>query len=121
MKIVKINLPEASGLLDAEPGCVVFWSFRDTTATSGSVFNLWDGSGNNSRYLSPFSLQAGQSTRDYIKKHDLPFVNGLFFELVSGTVVGQVTICLDHECEDHWQHEVNIVAGQVDLLDLGLA
>jgi len=117
--ISKINVPAASGELTSEPGCVVFWSFRDTTASAGSVFELWDGSGVGARYVASLSTTPGQSTRDWIKHHDLPFVNGLYYSLVSGAVVGQVTVALGHRCDEWWERPLVLV--EPNVIDVSLA
>lgn len=118
MFVTKITLPAASAELTAIPGCIVGWSFEDTTASSGSVFDLWDGSAASGQVQAQFTTNAGQSFRDFPDKHLFPFRNGLYFSLVSGTVVGQVTVLLDHECNDFHAYAVDIIAGNVNVVDL---
>lgn len=118
MFVAKINLPAASALLTPISGCVLGWSIKDTTVSSGSAFDLWDGSGVASQYLATFTTNANESFRDDYQKHHLPIKAGLYFSLLSGTIVGQVTVLLDHDCDAFHAHDVDILAGSVNVVDL---
>lgn len=120
MFMSKINVPAASGSLTNIPGCIRFWSLRDTTVSSGSVFELWDGSGVGGQYVGSFSTTAGQSFRDFIDEHALPFDGGLYYSLLSGSIVGQITVDIGHPHNHNEPRPVFIVASEVEVATLGL-
>lgn len=95
-------LPAASQLLASGKGCVTYWSVRDTTASSGSVWELYDGTGSNGQLLGTYGTVVKQSTSEYVRKMHLPFSNGLYYNLVSGTLVGAVTHWLAYS-DAEWQ------------------
>ena len=99
MKPTTLNLPSASKQLVNTAGCLSVHATRETTGTTAAVYRLWDGSGANGTLILPVSLAASESTRDDFRDHHLTFEVGLYFELVSGTIEGSVSVLLDHECE----------------------
>jgi len=111
MRSVSITLSAASKVLINTAGCVVVHATRET-AGSTAVYRLWDSDSAAGALLLPVSLVANESTRDDFQPHHLPFNTGLYFELVSGTLEGSVTVMCDHRCHDalHWAYE-QMVAG----------
>lgn len=87
----------SSGLLDNTAGRITWHAWRETTGTSPAVIRLWDGTGTGGKLLVPVSLLAGQSTRDYTGEHAMPYQTGLYLEVVSGTVEGQVLALAEGE------------------------
>lgn len=95
-----LQIPAASAELTSLGGCITYWGFADTTASTGSVFNLYDGSNANGRLIFPGTTLANQSFSDWAGLHAIPFYSGLYFQLVSGTVKGAVIVRLGHACMD---------------------
>ena len=80
-------------------GCVTWHSFWENTGSAAAAYALFDTSTSYQQELMFVTLSAGESTRDYIGFHALPFVGGLFFELVSGSVDGSLVAWVDHDCQ----------------------
>ena len=93
------------------PGCVTWHSTVETTGSATAEYYIFDGSTRNGVYLAYVTLSAGQSTRDYIGLHCLPFVESLHVNVVSGSISGAFIAWVDHTCE----HELDL---QHDLLRL---
>jgi len=100
MRSAVVTLPAASGQIFNEGGCVVFHSTRETSGSAAAVYRLWDGTNNAGNLLLTVSLDASESTRDNVMKHMVPFNTGLYYELVSGAVEGEVSALTDHRCSD---------------------
>lgn len=105
MRTVVVNLPATSGLLFNTGGCVVIHATRET-AGAAAVYRLWDSNNNTGQLLLTVSLSANESTRDFFPAHYLPFNTGLYFELVSGALEGDVSVGCDHRCADAWRWEI---------------
>lgn len=84
-------IPAASGLLVNLGGAITYWSVRDTTDSSGSVFQVYDGNSTAGVLMIDVSTTAGESTSEYIHRGHLRFRSGLYFHLASGAVEGSVT------------------------------
>lgn len=72
-------------------GCVTYWSVRDTTVSSGSVFEIYDGNSDDSQLILSVSTSFGESTSEFIGPRSVPFERGLFFYVISGVLVGAVS------------------------------
>jgi hypothetical protein len=92
----------------------VFWTFRETSGGAGATFRLWDSSGNSGALVAPFSLDPGESIREFPGFHSLPYRVGLYLEVLSGTFEGQVTIVPVEEWPDEGGIPVFVI-GSVDL------
>ena len=108
------------------PGCVTWHSTYETTGAATASYGLYDESVTSGQMLAYVTLSAGESTRDFVGLHVLPFVGGLFYKLVSGAVGGSITAWVDHECEAwlNHQHRAIEVAGAAafaSLVAAGLA
>jgi len=90
---IALPSPLVSTQVDNSTGYLVWWAFRETSTTASLTLRLWDGTGPNSRLLLPISLINSCSTREWPGNHALPYVSGLFLELVSGTGEGSVQVC----------------------------
>ena len=100
MKPITLNLPGQSGQLLNTGGCLTVHATRETTGTTAAVYRLWDGSSAAGQLLLPVSLRAAESTRDDFRDHHYVFKTGLYYQLVSGTIEGAVSVLVDHECLD---------------------
>ena len=99
MKPTTLNLPPQSGQLINTAGCLTVHATRETTGTTAAVYRFWDGSKAAGTLILPVSLTSGESTRDDFREHHLTFNVGLYYELVSGTIEGSVSLLVEHECE----------------------
>jgi hypothetical protein len=95
-----INLPAASGQLTNEAGCIGYFAVYETTGSDAASFILWDGSSAAGYQILPITLAANESTSDRIGWHYQRFETGLYFELVTGSVAGSVSVLFEHRCED---------------------
>ena len=112
MRALTLNLPTASGQLLNTSGCLTVHATRETTGTTTAVYRLWDGSGTDGTLILPVALSAAESTRDDFTEHHLTFRTGLYYELVSGTLEGSVSVLVEHECERYWKAVVaQLLAG----------
>ena len=114
-----VNLPLAIGatatsrVLDYGRGHVRRLSVIETTGTTPATVYLWDGSGANGQLLDTISLAAGQSTRDYYRIGEYPFDNGLYLQVVAGSVVGAIVVA--HHDQGEAVGEPVVIIGQLDL------
>ena len=96
MRPVACTIPAASGLLITGSGFIPYWSVRDTTDLTGSVFQIIDGNDSTGQILIDVSTTAGESTSEYIGKKMLFYSKSLYYNLISGAEEGEVTV---HACE----------------------
>lgn len=99
---VIVDLPASSGQLVNTAGCLLLHATRETTGGAAAVYHLYDGSGTGGKLILPVALGGGQSTRDSFTAHAMPFLQGLWFNLDSGVVEGNVSVLLDHDCDAFW-------------------
>lgn len=127
MRRVNINLAEANPAqlngtvsLVHGPGCVTWHSTYETTGSATASYQLFDGNTRNGPSLMYVTLSSGQSTRDYIGLHCLPFVEALHYVLESGAVAGTLIAWVDHTCEEELdlRHDLLRVQLGVDLARL---
>ena len=86
--LIQLPSPWASAQLDYGAGRIKWWSFRETTGTTSAVFDLYDGTSAAVNPLLTFSLGPGESTRDFVGSHLIPYHVGLWLAVTSGTVLG---------------------------------
>ncbi len=96
MRPIPCTLPAASGGLITGSGYIVYWSVRDTTVSTGSVFQLYDGQDNTGQLLLDVSTVAKGSTSGYIGRKLVFYTKSLYYNLASGTIEGSVFV---HACE----------------------
>lgn len=111
MRSSTLTLPSASGVIINTGGCLVVHATRETTGTTAAVYRLWDGDNNAGQLILPVSLSSSESTRDDFYTHHLTFKSGLYYELVSGTVEGSVTVLTDHDCENEIVRLIEMLHG----------
>ena len=75
----------ASGVIDNAGGIIRWYAFRETSGVNPAIFDFYDGSGAGGQLLLPFSLAAGQSARDFVGSHLVPYYVGLYINVISGT------------------------------------
>jgi hypothetical protein len=102
MKPVPCTLPASSGLLITGSGYIPYWSVRDTTDLTGSIFQIIDGNDSTGQILIDVSTAAGESTSEYIGKKMLFYTKSLYYNLVSGAEEGEVTV---HACESSEEYQ----------------
>lgn len=102
MHAVVLNLPSTSGVIYSGSGCVLFHETYETTGSATAQYTLWDNTTNTGTRLLTVTLSAGQSTRDYVRKHYMPFRTALYYHLDSGSVTGSVSLLLEHSCDLCW-------------------
>lgn len=123
LRRVRLPFPAASGLLIAGSGCVTWHAEWETTGSATASWELFDNSSSATQHIMPVTLSAGQSTRDFIGLHCLPFLSGLYYNLVSGSIHGVIMAYVDHNCEDFLEtayHSQRAQIGETQLLALGL-
>jgi hypothetical protein len=113
-RVFSVPGPAQSGSLDGAGGRLVFYAWRETSGVSPAVIRLWDGSNNQGSLLLPISLNPNESIREIPGMHTLPYEVGLFLEVVSGTVEGQVTTVVLGEGHQGYGIPVYVI-GSVDL------
>lgn len=82
------------------PGCITWHSTWETTGSASASYKLTDGPSTSGVELMYVTLSSGQSTRDSLVLHALPFVQALHYYLESGAVGGNFVCWVDHVCEE---------------------
>lgn len=113
-RILPISGPAQSGVVDGAGGRIVYWAWRETSGATSATFRLWDGSNNGGALIAPITLQPNESVREFPGFHSLPYRVGLFLEVLSGSVEGQITVVPWREGDSDFGVPV-IVVGTVDL------
>jgi hypothetical protein len=81
-------------------GCITWHSTWETTGEAEAGYALYDGPADANQNLMYVTLSEGQSTRDFIGIHSLSFIDGLFYVLESGSVLGSLHVWTNHRCEE---------------------
>lgn len=76
----------ASQVAFASAGILCGWSLEEDTGAALAKVRLWDGGAAGTDKFATITLQAGQSTRDWLGRPYLRIERGLFVEVVAGTV-----------------------------------
>ena len=95
------------------PGCVTWHSVYETTGSAAASYGLFDSGVGAGQELAYVTLSAGESTRDFIGLHALPFLGGLYFKQETGAVAGSITAWVDHVCEEWYELERALKGAQV--------
>jgi hypothetical protein len=91
--LISLPAPFANSQLDYGAGRVRWWTFRETTGSTPAVFDLYDGTtAQVGQVLMTFSLDPGESTRDFVGHHLIPYEVGLWLQVTSGTVLGTIQV-----------------------------
>jgi hypothetical protein len=95
-------------------GCMVRRvSVAEHTGAAPAQFVLWDGTGTGGLMVDPIDLIAGQSTRDQYLWDEYPIENGLWCQVVTGTVDLVVVLTPSDRYRDF--SEPVAVIGQLDV------
>ncbi len=94
-------------------GCITWHSTYETTGAAGARYVLNDGPVGNGQVLAYVTLSSGESTRDFLAFHTLPFSQGLYYTAESGAVGGSVTAWVDHDCT-LWLVEAHMAFAVID-------
>ena len=86
-------------------GCITWHSVYESTGTAAATVALYDQGTSSGQQLMYVTLSSGQSTRDFIGLHALPFLGGLYLDVVTGSIGGSITAWVDHECEPWVEHQ----------------
>lgn len=87
-----IELPAASRLLLRGRGLLKGYAVRESSATATARLTIRDGSSASGRIIVPLTLQINESVRDWFSEEGIAFEQGIFFELVAGTIEGSVFV-----------------------------
>lgn len=87
-----IEIPAASRLLIRGRCLLKGWAVRETAGVTNARLALRDGTTASGRRIVPISLLANESTRDWLSEEGIAFEQGVFFELVAGTIEGSVWV-----------------------------
>ena len=87
------------------PGCLTWHSTYETSGSASASYQLMDGPSQGGISLMYVTLSSGQSTRDSLVLHALPFVGALHLIVKSGAVLGNLVAWVDHICEDVLDHQ----------------
>ena len=115
-RLVALPSPFGSTQLDYGAGRVRWWSFRETTGTTPAVFDLYDGSvGSLTQPLITLSLGPGESTRDFVGHHLIPYYVGLYLSVTSGTVLGAIQL---DDLDDYGSAMPVVVVGSINISEV---
>lgn len=105
--------PAVSGQIDNTGGQVRRMSSLETSGSNPATFYIYDGTGTGGQLLDVIALSAGQSTRDQYRIHEYPYRNGLYIDVVSGTL--QLALTVWHSDDWDLEGEPVIIVGQLDI------
>jgi hypothetical protein len=102
MRPVVLDIPAASGQLVTGRGCLTWHASQETSGSAAASYIVYDApsASHLNHQLLPITLSAGQSTRDFIPPHIIPFNQGIYYDLVSGSISGVLAVMLGHECDE---------------------
>lgn len=89
-----ITLPSntLSKSITTTDGCLLAVNIKETTASAGAAITFHDGQDVTGQQMVPYTLLANESARDQWPNHGIPFKNGLFAHIISGSIDGTVVI-----------------------------
>ena len=80
----------------------LFWqSFRETTGLTGATIRLRNGNDASGKFLETITLVANESTREQLGDNGIPFHEGIYYELVSGTIEGVLLVATEANYQNH--------------------
>lgn len=92
IRAISFAAATAGQALLGRSGRLYGWSFLETTGAASATLEVFDGTNANGQSISPISLTAGQSTRDIWGKPGIEITNGLFVNVLSGSVRGSLYV-----------------------------
>lgn len=104
--LLPIGTLTARQLSGADPlvsgsGCLTWHSTHEASGSAAASYSLVDGAAGNGQQLAYVALSAGESTRDFIGLHALPFLESLTLVVESGALGGTFTAWVDHLCDEY--------------------
>lgn len=89
-----LTIPTLTGGLQVKTGggVIVGQIMVETTGSAGAAYDLYDGNGTGGQAIGPWTLLASQSFDNTYTLYGLPFFNGLYMNVTSGSVRGSVLI-----------------------------
>lgn len=89
-----IPLPAVDTVLSGRRGYLMGWSVRETSGTATATFRLWNTTTAQGVIVASVSLNAGESSRDYLPAA-VECEGGLYFDILSGALEGSVWFIVD--------------------------
>ena len=120
---VPLQIPATAtfaGVLATGAGRIVWLSLRETTGAAAAIVELYDGLSTTGILLASIELPQATSKEPTIQPKGLQFQNGLYCNVVSGTVKGAAVAVL----AEHWDEyeQVPLVVNiPIDELAAGVA
>ena len=104
---------QTSKALNFSPSRVFFHSFRETTGVTRAVYQILDGLAG--QLIMSVSLAPGESTRDYLGADGLSVSNYIYFNLVSGSVEGNLAFITETEYQGRFDKVEVVNQGGADI------
>lgn len=89
---VPLIVGPATQQLIAGPGAFAGWSIIETTGAQPATVELYDGFDTGAQLFMVFNVQVGASTQPSIMTDGMPFTEGLFLNVVTGSIRGVVYV-----------------------------
>jgi hypothetical protein len=90
-----------AGVLGAGGGRIVWLTLRETTGAAAATVELYDGQNTTGVLIASIELPQGTSKEPTIQPKGLQFQNGLYCNVVAGTVKGAAVVVFDDDWEDY--------------------
>lgn len=100
-KHIPLTAQTPSKILYNGSGTVTTISVRESTGAAAAAFELYDGSNTTGYPIFECSLTQGLAQTSSFGSYGLEFNGGLYFNLVSGTIVGGVTWVLADDWDEY--------------------
>lgn len=103
MKIQNLQIAAGAASQPVASGAcrLIFESFKETTGVATASFEITDGNAAGADVLLEITLQPNESTRDYWGRHGIKAESGIYFNLISGSVKGNLGVVTEHEYQNH--------------------
>lgn len=92
IRTIPISAGQLSGQLISGAGRLLVHTIEETTGAAGAKYTLFDGTGVSGTPLVPVTLAANESSRDYFGRHGIPFLTGVYIQVISGSVLGAIVV-----------------------------
>jgi len=94
---LQVTATTQSGMLVTGACRVLFHAFKESTGSAPAAYNLTDGNATGAKVILPITLGANESTRDWLGNKGLEVQDGVYFQLVSGSVIGNIQVVMEDE------------------------
>jgi hypothetical protein len=101
MHLKNLTLPPTGGVLVVGRGVVTFFNIAETSGAAAAKVTLWDGEGTSGQVLANIVLLSATSKENAPGLSALPFEHGIYAQVVSGAVAGNIAVRLA-ESEAEW-------------------